>query len=568
MLTEFKSFFDNLEVLHKIKHIWSKFQPAVYENDSIIYESVCHKISRKRKQLKPILIQLGQEQMYLFKNKNPHGMLQLTVVIMSTQKTDYGIALRLLRNGQYIDIITQDINILKQLLQYKCLQTTFHDEFSVSKLIGKGSFAKVYLASKKSSGIQYAIKAFNKEFMFEQFKGIESLENEIKVMRRLNQENLVHLHEAYETQNSIYFVLDLLQGGELLVRAKTNPFSSECLQQLMYNFIKALVHIHNKKCIHRDLKPENLLLKTKESSTDVVIADFGLATFLNEQIIFKRCGTPGFVAPEILIYKEDDPFYDDKCDIFSAGVIFYILLTGKQPFQGSDYKVILRSNKNCEINFNLKQIQQSSQKLQDLLRKMLQQNPKDRPNAETCLQHPYFKEIFNKKDLIEIYENLIEYEIENQHRLQKIGSFDSQIGSMELISRSPILNGLIDTIGSLSNGSVLGSSSRLEKPQPQQQQQQQQSKFSQFCQNMKNVQQDSNFNSQASPQNKRKDSQDLHKFALKNSYQKKQQSKDDDYVNEESANLEDAIQKLNSQTPKIGIFKKSASCKIPKTIKE
>ncbi|CAD8103908.1 unnamed protein product [Paramecium sonneborni] len=492
-------------------------------------------------------------------------MLQLTVVIMSILKSDFGMAIRLLRNGQYIDIITPDGNRLKQLLQHKCLQTTFHDEFSVSKMIGKGSFAKVYLAAKKSSGVQYAIKAFNKEFMLEQFKGKESLENEIRVMRRLNQDNLVHLHEVYETQNSVYFVLDLLQGGELLTRAKTNPFSKEALQKLMYNFIKALIHIHSKKCIHRNLKPENLLLKNKESSTDVVIADFGLATFLNEQILFKRCGTPGFVAPEILIYKEEDPFYDDKCDIFSAGVIFYILLTGRQPFQGQDYKAILRSNKNCEINFNLKEILSSSAKLQDLLRKMLQQNPKDRPSAETCLQHPYFKEIFNMKDLIEIQENLIQYELENQYRIQKKGSFDSQTGSMELITRSPAFNGRIETIGSFSNGSVPGSSNRLEKPQ----QQQQFSKFSQFCQNIKNVQQDSNSSSQASPLNKKNDSQDLHKFALKNSYQKKKQlSVDDDYVNEESVHLEDAIQKLNSQTPKIGLFKKSASYKVPKTTQE
>ncbi|CAD8120685.1 unnamed protein product [Paramecium sonneborni] len=562
MLTEFTSFFDNLEVVHKLKHIWSKFQQTTYENDQIIYKSVCHKISRKKKKAKPILIQLGQEWLYLFKDQNPHGMLQLTVVIMSIFKSDFGMAIRLLRNGQYFDIISSDANILKQLLQYKCLQTTFHDEFSVSKMIGKGSFAKVYLAAKKSSGVQYAIKAFNKEYMLEQYKGKESLENEIRVMRRLNQENLVHLHEAYETQNSIYFVMDLLQGGELLTRAKVYPYSTEALQQIMYNFIKALVHIHSKKCIHRDLKPENLLLKTKESSTDVVIADFGLATFLNEQILIKRCGTPGFVAPEILTYKEEDPFYDEKCDIFSAGVIFYILLTGRQPFQGSDYKAILKSNKNCEINFNLKEILSSSQKLQDLLGIMLNQNPKDRPSAEACLQHPYFQEIFNKKDLIDVQENLIQYELENQQRIGKKENFDSQVGSMELITRSPVYNGRIDTFDSFSNGSIPGSPIRQEKPL------QQFSKFSQFCLNMKNVQHDSNSSPQASPLNKKNDQQDLHKFALKNSFQKKQLSVDDDYVNEESVHIEDVIQKLNSQTPKIGLFKKSASYKEPKTMQE
>jgi len=82
--------------------------------------------------------------------------------------------------------------------------------------------------------------------------------------------------------------------------------------------------------MHRDLKPENLLMKSKVNDHDCVVADFGLATFTNiKEILFKRCGTPGFVAPEVLLYKEGDPFYDVKCDIFSAGIIFYLLLVGK-----------------------------------------------------------------------------------------------------------------------------------------------------------------------------------------------------------------------------------------------
>jgi serine/threonine protein kinase len=148
-------------------------------------------------------------------------------------------------------------------------------------------------------------------------------------MRRLNQENLVKLHECHETQNSLYFVLDLVKGGELLGRLKTKQLNAVDLQILMYNLMKALAHIHSKKCMHRDLKPENLLLKDKDKDHDIVVADFGLAAFLNDDIIFKRCGTPGFVAPEILLYKDGEPIYDSKCDVFSAGVIFYMLLTGK-----------------------------------------------------------------------------------------------------------------------------------------------------------------------------------------------------------------------------------------------
>lgn len=127
-------------------------------------------------------------------------------------------------------------------------------------------------------------------------------------MRSLHNDHLIHLYEVYETTNSIYFVVDLLNGGELLhrVRGKDN-FNSKDLRILIRNLLLALKHLHEKNIMHRDLKPENLLLKTKENDYEVVLADFGLATFINQDnILFKRCGTPGFVAPEVLLYKEGD----------------------------------------------------------------------------------------------------------------------------------------------------------------------------------------------------------------------------------------------------------------------
>ena len=138
-----------------------------------------------------------------------------------------------------------------------------------------------------------------------QHKGRLSLINEISVMRPLDNDYLIHLYEVYETVNSIYFVVDLLNGGELLhrVREKGN-FSEEDLKSLIRNLIVALEHLHSKNIMHRDLKPENLLLKSKNNDHDIVVADFGLATVIDiPEILFKRCGTPGFVAPEVLLYK-------------------------------------------------------------------------------------------------------------------------------------------------------------------------------------------------------------------------------------------------------------------------
>lgn len=165
--------------------------------------------------------------------------------------------------------------------------------------------------------------------MLTQTKGRESLINEMNIMRKCQHPNLLKLYEVYESENSIYFVLEMLEGGELFARlASKIYYDEEKISKLINNLLSALEHLHKQKIIHRDIKPENILLKSKESDTDIVIADFGLATEINvlEKILFKRCGTPGFVAPEVLNYDEKKvPFYDDKCDIFSVGVIFYIL---------------------------------------------------------------------------------------------------------------------------------------------------------------------------------------------------------------------------------------------------
>jgi serine/threonine protein kinase len=199
--------------------------------------------------------------------------------------------------------------------------------------------------------------------------------NEIAIMRKLNHEHTIKLFELHESENSVYLVLELVKGGELVSRLKSATNYSEMeVKMLLKNFLSALVHVHKNKIMHRDLKPENILLRNQTDLYDIVLADFGLAAFMTEEeLLFKRCGTPGFVAPEVLHYKEGGPMYDERCDIFSAGIIFYLLLvfkilnksreifngiffirlSGKRPFDGKDYKVILQENKKCQINFEL-----------------------------------------------------------------------------------------------------------------------------------------------------------------------------------------------------------------------
>ncbi|CAD8073842.1 unnamed protein product [Paramecium primaurelia] len=354
-------------------------------------------------------------------------------VQLNSDETLYGF--RLSYQGKSLEIFTSDIvnyEVWKSHFRLNCIMNNFHDAFSVSKMIGKGSFAKVYSAIKKENNNQYAIKAFSKSYMSQQSKGIESLLNEIKVMRRLNHPNIVKLHEVHETTNSIYFVLDMIQGGELLQRVRETGFlPAETMQKLAFNLISALRHMHINNLIHRDLKPENLLLKSTENNYEIVLADFGLATSLNEEPLFKRCGTPGFVAPEILEYVDGMDFYSDKCDVFSAGVILYLLITGNAPFTGVDQKSILKSNKQCEVDFKDQQFKLAPIQMQDLIQSMLIKKSSFRLSSEECLKHPYFKELakeYNRQ--IDKFQNNLQGYTELKNAIK--------IGTQEIEQRSPL----------------------------------------------------------------------------------------------------------------------------------
>ncbi len=146
--------------------------------------------------------------------------------------------------------------------------------------------------------------------------------NEINIMRNMNHPNIIKLYEVYEGEFHIYLVLELLKGGELFDRIiKKGHYSEKDASIVIRKLLWALEYLHQKGIMHRDIKPENLILKD-DNEYEIKLADFGLAEYEDKkELLFKRCGTPGYVAPEVL----EDKKYDTKVDIFSAGVILYIL---------------------------------------------------------------------------------------------------------------------------------------------------------------------------------------------------------------------------------------------------
>lgn len=178
------------------------------------------------------------------------------------------------------------------------------------------------------------------------------MENEIHILRSINHINLIRLDSVYETTNSYYIVMELFSGGNLKDYIKSGGILSEKkAANLMRHVLNGVKYLHSLNIMHRDIKPENILFRTKTitDETQIVLADMGLATFTNvERYLFPRCGTPGFVAPEIAQVANSDDRYDGKCDLYSFGVTLYFILTGKLPYPGK--MELIKENKECVLD--------------------------------------------------------------------------------------------------------------------------------------------------------------------------------------------------------------------------
>ncbi|CAD8100438.1 unnamed protein product [Paramecium sonneborni] len=288
---------------------------------------------------------------------------------------------------------TDQMHQLRSFLGNKINQIGFHNLFRVYKKIGRGNFASVYLAERIEDNLRMAVKAFSKQIVYNEDKGREGLINEIQIMRELDHPNLMKLYEVYETKNSIYMGLELLEGDQLFEYLKKKiQFTEKQIQSIMVGLLMGLKHMHIKGIMHRDLKLENILFKQQGNFDSVVIADFGLATHINKKpYLYQKCGTPGFVAPEIINLKNVYQPYDSVCDVYSMGVVFYILLTGRPAFTGKTYNTIVKQNKEANVNFDSPLFQSAAKDVQNLIFQMLQKDPSLRIKSSEALLHPYLQ---------------------------------------------------------------------------------------------------------------------------------------------------------------------------------
>ena len=213
----------------------------------------------------------------------------------------------------------------------------------------------------------------------------------MELLRQIDHPNIIKLYEVYECDRLICLVTELMEGGELFDQiVEKKYFKEEEARQIIRTLLDALEYCHSLGILHRDIKPENLLIKSNELGTcSVKIADFGLARTLHEgQQAETVCGTPGYVAPEVLKQKP----YGKECDYWSIGVVAYIMLSGVPPFYSEDTFKLFDQIIKCEYDFNDKYWSHVSREAKDFISKILVKDPKKRMNPEQMLAHPWMNQ--------------------------------------------------------------------------------------------------------------------------------------------------------------------------------
>ncbi|KAG9159491.1 hypothetical protein Leryth_011035 [Lithospermum erythrorhizon] len=295
-----------------------------------------------------------------------------------------------------------------------------HGKYELGRLLGHGSFAKVYHARHLVTGKSVAMKIVGKEKVI-QVGMMEQIKREISVMKMVKHQNIVNLHEVMASKTKIYFAMDLVRGGELFGKIAKGRLKEDVARNYFQQLISAIDFCHSRGVYHRDLKPENLLL---DEDGNLKVTDFGLSAFSDhlrqDGLLHTSCGTPSYVAPEVIGKKGYD---GAKADIWSCGVILYVLLAGFLPFQEENivsmYRKIYRGDFRCPPWF--------SSEARKLVTKMLDPNPDSRITITKIMESVWFKKSVSNKKV---------QELEDDESLVAKGKETESLNAFHIISLS------------------------------------------------------------------------------------------------------------------------------------
>ncbi|KAK1888082.1 Calcium/calmodulin-dependent protein kinase type 1D [Dissostichus eleginoides] len=277
------------------------------------------------------------------------------------------------------------VDDIKQIFDFKEVLGRIRNAlFLHRELQNSGAFSEVVMAREKATGKMVAIKCIPKKAL----KGKEtSIENEIAVLRKIKHENIVALEDIYESSNHLYLIMQLVSGGELFDRIVEKGFYTEMdASRLIRQVLDAVNYLHNMGIVHRDLKPENLLYFSPHDESKIMISDFGLSKMEGTgDVMATACGTPGYVAPEVLAQKP----YSKAVDCWSIGVIAYILLCGYPPFYDENDSKLFEQILKADYEFDAPYWDDISDSAKDFISSLMEKDPEKRFVCDQALEHPW-----------------------------------------------------------------------------------------------------------------------------------------------------------------------------------
>ncbi|KAL9460067.1 hypothetical protein AB3S75_003295 [Citrus x aurantiifolia] len=262
-------------------------------------------------------------------------------------------------------------------------------KYEMGRMLGQGTFAKVYYGKNLVTQESVAIKVINKDQVKKQGL-LEQIKREISVMRLVKHPNIVELKEVMATKTKVFFVIEYVKGGELFAKVLKGKLKEESARKYFQQLISAVDFCHSRGVYHRDLKPENLLL---DENGNLKVSDFGLSALpeqlWNDGLLHTQCGTPAYVAPEVLRKKGYD---GAKSDIWSCGVVLFVLLSGFLPFQNENIMKMYRKIFKAEYEFP----PWISCDARKLISRILVADPQKRISVSEIMINPWFIKGFSK----------------------------------------------------------------------------------------------------------------------------------------------------------------------------
>ena len=300
------------------------------------------------------------------------------------------------------------------------------DNYKIINKLGKGSFGSVYKVKHKITGEIRAMKIIKNTTVSDN-DGLANKKflKEILVLKELEHPNIIKIFEYYIDNRYHYIITELLTGGELYESIlKFQKFNEKKAAYIMKQILSALNYLHSKGIVHRDIKPENILVqndnKKAKNSIDelhIKLIDFGASNFFKEnQILTLKVGSPYYIAPEVL-----NKSYNEKCDIWSAGVVLYVMLTGNFPFVGKTSQKLFDNIKTGKYKDTGKEWEAISKEAKDLIKKMLELDTTKRISASECLKSPFLSIINTEENVPDLLPSVLSniYKLNAREKIQQ-----------------------------------------------------------------------------------------------------------------------------------------------------